>query len=188
MSEKVWTNECEGCKRLRKKGLDRIAEVERGILKENIKLQSQLAESQAEAHNLKFEVDEIIARSRDREKQLREALEKCKRFYEKMYYDNSPLDAAAKYGPDYEPLTQEEFIESCKDLIETTQKALDAAKAEEQPTQKITTDMIMTINKAITFWRVGRDYGMLDAKEIEMLEELESVFAPVLKGNNDELP
>ena len=53
MSEKVWTNECEGCKRLRKKGLDRIAEVERGILKENIKLQSQLAESQAEVERLK---------------------------------------------------------------------------------------------------------------------------------------
>ena len=62
---------------------------------------------------------------------------------------------------------------------------LNAAKDDKQPTQELSPEMITTINKAITFWRVGRDYGMLDAKEIEILEELESVLAPVLKGTDD---
>ena len=40
---------------------------------------------------------------------VRDALKQARRFYDELSL--SPLEAAAKYGPDYEPVTDEECLE-----------------------------------------------------------------------------
>ena len=103
----------------------------------------------------------------------------------KVYLDNKCV--SDEPGLAYEI---NQLIDDAKQLAdaqaEVERLKLNAAKDDKQPTQELSPEMITTINKAITFWRVGRDYGMLDAKEIEILEELESVFAPVLKKTETE--